>query len=193
MKKRIGLHGAIALWMGIAATSAQAAEVAAAPCVTHAEASSLVIVAAPELIKAAGTACAQVLPQTALIRQTTGPYIGGFQAEAERAWPMAKAGINKIIAATDKGGAAPETHKLVAAMLDSDQIRPMLFAMIAPAVAKSIKPGDCAAIDHMMTQLAPLPPANLAEIIVTILELDSASKTAKGKPDNLPICPMVKP
>ena len=193
MKKRIGLHGAVALWLGITATGAQAAEVAATPCVTHAEASSLVIVAAPELIKAAGTACAQALPQTALIRQTSGPYIGGFQAEADRAWPMAKAAINKIIAASDKNGTPSETNKLISAMLDSDQIRPMLVALIAPAIAKSIKPADCAPIDHMVTQLAPLPPANLAEIIVTILELDSASKRAKGKPDNMPICPTVRP
>ncbi len=191
MKKRLGLHGAAALWLGIAATGAQAADVAATPCLTHSEASGLVIVVAPELIKAAGTACAQVLPSTALIRQTSGPYIEGFQTAADRAWPTAKAGFTKIVAATDKGGAQPDSSKLVSAMLDSDQIRPMLFALISPAIAKTIKPKDCAMIDHMMTELAPLPPANLAEIVVTIIELDSAGKRAKGKPDDLPICPAV--
>ena len=190
MKIGTGIPAAIALWAGIGATVAQAAETAAVPvCVTHQEASGVILALAPEAIKAVGTACAQVLPPTALVRQTSGPYIARFQVEADRAWPQAKAGIGKLAAAGDKSGSGKETSALVTAMLDSDQLRPLLVAMIAPALTKAIKPKDCPMIDHMLTALEPLPPANLAEVIVSVLELDSADKLAKGKPNDVPICP----
>ena len=188
MMKRIPAS-ATALWMALAATSAQAAE-AARPCVTHSEAVGVVLVLAPEAIKAAGTACAQVLPSTALIRQTTGPYIQAFQVEADRAWPQAKAGIGKLAAGSGKDSAGSDTGKLIAAMLDSDQIRPMLIAMLAPELAKAIKPKDCATIDHMLTELAPLPPVNFAETIVSVIELVDKDNAAKGKKRDLPICPV---
>lgn len=190
MTKRISIQAAAALWLALGATSAQTADVAPPPCVTHGEAVSMVLVLAPEAIKAAGTACAQVLPPTALIRQTTGPYVQGFQTEADRAWPLAKAGIGKIAGGFGKGGSESDSGKLISAMLDSDQIRPMVIAMIAPELAKAIKTKDCATIDHMLTELAPLPPANFAEAIVTILELVNKNDIAKGKKSDLPICPV---
>ncbi|MEP7008282.1 MAG: hypothetical protein ABI810_20045 [Sphingomonas bacterium] len=190
MMKRIPASAATALCLAVGATSAQAAEVAQPPCVTHGEAVSLVLVLAPEAIKAAGTACAQVLPSTALIRQTTGPYIQAFQAEADRAWPQAKSGIGKLAAGSGKDGAESDKGKLIAAMLDSDQIRPMVIAMLAPELAKAIKPKDCATIDHMVTSLAPLPPANFADAIVTVIEMVDKGNIAKGKKRDLPICPV---
>jgi len=189
MMKRIPASAAAALWLAVGATSAQAAEVAQ-PCLTHSEAVSMVLVLAPEAIKAAGTACSQTLPSTALIRQTTGPYIQAFQAEADHAWPQAKTGISKLAASSEKGGKGSDTSKLISAMLDSDQIRPMVIAMIAPELAKVIKPKDCATIDHMVTALAPLPPANFAETIVTVVEMVNKGDVAKGKKPDLPICPV---
>jgi len=189
MTRRISFPAAAALWMALGATSAQAAEVAPA-CVTHGEAVSLVLVLAPEAIKAAGTACTQVLPATALVRQTHGAYLQGFQAEADRAWPQAKTGIGKLAAGSGKDGEGAETGKLIAAMLDSDQIRPMVIAMLAPELAKAIKPKDCGMIDHVLTQLAPLPATNFAELIVTILEMVDKDNIAKGKKRDLPICPL---
>jgi len=190
MTRRISVPAAAALWIALAATGAQAAEVAPPPCVTHGEAVSLVLVLAPEAIKAAGTACAKVLPATALVRQTSGAYIQGFQAEADRAWPKAKTGIGKLAAGSGKDGVESDTGKLISAMLDSDQIRPMVIAMIAPELAKAIKPKDCATIDHMLTQLAPLPPMNFAETVVTVIELVDKDNIAKGKKRDLPICPV---
>ena len=66
----------------------------------------------------------------------------------------------------------------------------MVIAMIAPELAKVIKPKDCATIDHMVTALAPLPPANFAEAIVTVVEMVDKDNVAKGKKRDLPICPV---
>jgi hypothetical protein len=44
----------------------------------------------------------------------------------------------------------------------------------------------------MVTELAPLPPANFAEAIVTVIELVNKGDVAKGKKPDLPICPVAE-
>lgn len=175
MNRRIGVTAAMALWAGLGATGAQAAE----SCVTPVEASGLMLVLAPDAIKAAGTVCAQALPPTALLRQTSGPFIDKYQAEANAAWPTAKSAISKI--AGDRDGA-----------IDPEMLRPMLAIMVAPMISKGIKPADCGAIDHIMTLLAPLPPRNAAELVVTIVQM-KGDKDKKGGKSAFDICPVARP
>jgi hypothetical protein len=183
--KRIGLTAMIALWAGLGASSAEAAQaMATPPCVSGPEATSLLLALAPDAIKAVGTACAQQLPPTSLLRQTSGPFIAKYQAEADASWPLAQSAIGKISGAGDKD---------MQAILGSDMMRPMLAAMIVPMIAKAIKPKDCAAVDHIVTLLEPLPAHNSAELVTTVLQLSAADKAAKGEKQGLPICPMVKP
>ncbi len=172
--KRIGLTTAIALWAGMGATSAQAVQ-AAKPCVTEAEATGLFLFIAPDAIKAAGTVCAATLPSNALLRQTSGGFVEKYRAEAETAWPMAKAAVAKI---------AGEEMKDI---LDTDAARPMMSALLAPIIAKDIKTKDCAKINRIVTLIAPLPPRNAAELVVTVLQM----RKEKGPKDDLPICPAV--
>ena len=179
--KRKGIAAALALWALAGASTAQAAEQAKA-CLTHGEATAVMFVLAPEAIRAAGTACERTLPSTALLRQTSGPFLDGFQAEADRAWPRAQSGLTKLAG-----------DNAMAALLEPEVMKPLLKTMIVPMIANEIKPKDCAAIDHIVTQLAPLPPGNLVELVITVLELESASKASKGKKDGLPICPALKP
>lgn len=182
MRKGVSAPAAILLWAGLCATGGQA--VAQTPqCLTREEASGVVLVMLPEAFRAVGTACAQALPPTALLRQASGPFIEKYQAEADTAWPLAKSGIAKI-AGGDK--ASP--------FLDSDLMRPMLSAILAPLIAKKIKPADCSTIDHIVTQFTPLPPRNLTEVIVSILEIVQADDEKAGKKKtDIPICSIAKP
>ena len=181
MRKGVSAPAAILLWAGLCATGSQAVA-ETQQCLTRDEASSVVLVVLPEAFKAFGTACAQALPPTALLRQTSGPFIEKYQAEADTAWPMAKAGIAKM-AGGDK----------TSPFLDSDLMRPMLSAMLAPAITKKLKTRDCPAIDHILTQFTPLPPRNLTEVIVSILELVQADDVKAGKKTDIPICTVAKP
>ncbi|QNQ11273.1 hypothetical protein [Sphingomonas alpina] len=172
-KRRIGLTAAITLWAGMGATGVQAAEAAAKPCVTPAEASGLMLFIAPDAIKAVGETCATVLPADALLRQTSGAFIDKYRAEADSAWPSAKAALAKI--AGDEMKPA----------LENDSFKPMIASLMAPVIAKDIKPKDCAQIDRIVTLIAPLPPRNAAELIVTLVQL-SGEKKENSK---LPVCP----
>ena len=174
MTRRISTPAAAALWLALGATSAQATETEN-PCVPPDEAAALMLTLAPDAVRAVGTACAQALPATALIRQTSGPFLDKYQAEADASWPKAKLAIAKIAG----GKESP---------LDPDAMRPVISAFILAAITKGVKTKDCVAIDHIVSLLAPLPARNTAELLVTILEL----KTAKEKPgpkSDMPICP----
>ena len=74
-------------------------------------------------------------------------------------------------------------------MLDADQIRPMVIAMVARN-SPSDQAEDCATIDHMVTALAPLPPANSAEAIVRGRDRWTRAMPPRARSEDLPICPV---
>lgn len=148
-------------------------------CITTPEAEAMTLVALPDIIQQTGIICATRLPATSLIRRTDSEFLAKYQAAAERAWPNAREAIVKL------------SDPMIDSLLQSDFARPLLTAALAPVLVGRINPADCGTIDRFVTQLAPLPPANTAGVIVTTLRYFKAEK-AKGKaiavPD-LPLCP----
>lgn len=163
------------LWAGMAAAGTAQAQ-GAKPCLPAPEAEALVLSLAPQLIQATATACAQHLPPAAHLRRPPAQLTGKYAAEDARAWPLAKQALKKLT--------GPETHD----MLDSELAKPMIGSMIAPMLAKEIKPADCPAIDRVMTLIDPLPARNTAALIVTILDLSNR----KDKPSAIAICPATR-
>ena len=163
---------ACALVLGASATTVQAATL---PCVAAAEAETLVSALLPDAMRGAGVACASVLPSSALIRRPDGPLLQGYQMEADRAWPLATAAIARLI--------GPEGAPLA----ESTMMRPMLAAMIVPAIVAKMKPKDCRAAERIVSLMAPLPPRNTAALAVTILQIvQEDPKRATGP---IRICP----
>ena len=146
-------------------------------CLTQQDAQAVALVALPGIIRVTGVICAGRLPADSLVRRTSGPFLARYDAEAERAWPAARAGITRIIPMAD-------------VLLQSQFARPTLTSLLVPLLAGRIEPADCGTLDQLVTQLAPLPPRNTASIVVTALAYFKAEK-AKGKnvavPD-LPLC-----
>lgn len=168
IKRRIGL--AAALWAALGATTAQAA----VPCLSEPEAEALMITLLPDVIDAAGTACAASLPPDATLRGGLPALAGRYRAEAPAAWPQARAALGKVMGEQMKG-------------VDPELMRPLIGAMMAPMLAKEIKPADCPKIDRVVSLLSPLPARNTAGIVVLLFTLGT-----QGKPDRAPfrICPM---
>lgn len=162
--------------LALATASPQAPD---APCLTGAQAQAVALVALPEIIRETGTVCAARLPATALVRQTQGPLLARYDAEADRAWPTVQGAIVRL------------TNPAAAVLLQSDYARPLLVTLVVPQLVGRIEPADCATVERMVTLLAPLPPRNIAGLVVTALAHLKAEK-ARGKavdvPD-LPLCP----
>ena len=170
MNKMAG--AAIALWMGMAATTAQAAAAEAKPCLTETEAQALITAVLPDVFQQVGRVCSSALPEQAILRGGLPPLVARYQAPADLAWPQALAAFAKI------GG------KDVAG-LDPRLLRPMMGPMLATTIADGIKPGDCPTINRAVELMAPLPPANTAGLVVLLAT--AADKDKKDSP--LPICP----
>jgi len=71
--------------------------------------------------------------------------------------------------------------------------RQVRSAMEEYEFTKKLKTKDCPKIDYILTQFTPLPPRNLTEVIVSILELVQADDVKAGKKTDIPICPDAKP
>ena len=181
MFQRITRAGAFALALG--AASHAAAQAPARPCVTAAEAESLVLAVAPDLIQQTGVACATVLPASALVRQTNSRLLSRYQAEADAAWGRASGALTKLV--------PPEAQ----AFLQSGTARVLLGSLLAPSITGKIKPADCPSIERIVNLLEPLPPRNAAALMVTIIQLNDADKgrTVGTRPTGLPICPRTNP
>lgn len=159
----------------LAATPAQAGR----PCLTAPEAESIVLVALPEILRDTGAVCAPRLPSASLLRRVDGPFLAKYQTAADQAWPAARGSIVKL------------SNPAADLLLDSSYARPLLASVLAPLLVGRIAPADCTMIDHLVTQLAPLPPRNTAGVVVTALQYFNAEK-AKGKPVALPDLPFCR-
>ena len=159
----------------LAAGNAAAQTTAQRACVTQAEAEAVMLFVAPDLIRQTGQRCAATLPATALIRRASSPLIAKFEAESDRAWPLAKAGIGKI--------AGPEASQL----LESDFARPMVGTLVAPLVAGNIATSDCSTIERAANLLQPLPARNVASLAILFAQADAQRNPGKS---GLPLCPV---
>lgn len=162
-----------------AALASSTAAQAAGPCLTMPEAQAVTLVALPAIIRSAGIACA-ALPPNAVIRQDSGPFIDRYTAAADHAWPAAQAALIRL------GSPA------IAPLVQSQAARPLLAGLLAPLIVGEINPVSCPAIDHMAGLLAPLPPENVAGLIVSGVMLARDAKERHGEHDKtlsqLPLC-----
>ena len=151
------------------------------PCLNTAEAEALVAVALPEVLRQTGVRCAARLPAASLLRQANGAWLRRYDQAADGAWPAARLAIVKL------------SDPAMSALLDSRYARPLLASLAAPMIVARIGTEDCATIDRMATLLAPLPPHNLAGLVVAGLDRARLAKPVAGASNpiaSLPLCPV---
>lgn len=148
------------------------------PCLTAPEAEALATVALPDIIRQTGTTCAARLPADSLLRRAASSMLQRYDAEADRAWPAARGAIAKL------------SDPTAAALLGSEYARPLLSSIVTSLIVGRIATKDCGTIDRLVTLLEPLPPRNVAGLIVTTLQyLRTAKQPAGTNPiAGLPLC-----
>ena len=146
-------------------------------CLTAPEAEAIVQVTLPEVIRDAGRVCA-ALPVTSLLRRPSSAFLGKYDAEADRAWPAARAAIGKM------------GDPRLAPLLQSDFARPIVTSLVAPQVTGQIQPSDCPTLDRLVTLLEPLPARNTAGIVAATLQYLKAERAKGSRRDipDLPVC-----
>lgn len=161
------------LWAGLAASTAASAQ-SARPCLTDGEAEALFQVMLPDVMRELGRAC----PQQRFLSQPSAAFMARINAGVAPAMPAAQGGIRKLLG---PGGEA---------IADSQFAIPAVRAIVAPAIAQQVQPADCPGLDKIVSNLAPLPPRNLAAVFAALLQL---SQNDEKRAPRLPICPMARP
>ena len=164
----------IAALLALSATP-QMALAQATPCLTQAEAKSLVQFALPDILTTVMGTCKTSLAPSAFLVRSGPDLIARYRTEGASSWPGAKAAIFKL---------AGEQGAMLKALPD-DAIKPLVGAGISGALGNSIKPKSCDAVDRGLAALAPLPLANIADLTTMLMELGA------GKNDKSPLklCP----
>lgn len=164
------------LWAGLVASSAASAQ-SARPCLASNEAEALFQVMLPDMIREMGRVCV-ALPANAFLRQPSAAFMARINAGVAPAMPAAQSGIRKLL--------GPEGQFIAELQFAMPAVR----AIVAPAIAQEVKPADCPGLDKIVTNLAPLPPRNLAAVFAALLQL---SQNDEKRAPRLPICPMGRP
>lgn len=176
--RRLALIPALAMALGLSAASAQTTLSISVPCVSQADAEAIVTSVLPDVIENVGQMCAATLPPGALLRQTSGPFIAKYRAEADLAWPHVQGNLKKLIGDSAGGGF----------LFGSEFARPLLGTLLAPLLTRNLQPADCPQIERIAQLIQPLPAANAAPLFVQVLQFaDSKRKDRNSKPV-LPIC-----
>jgi hypothetical protein len=161
------LAAAAALWTGALATGAtQAAPVTV--CVAPREAEAIATLVAPDLIRLTATMCAPSLPAGAYLRRPADQLAAKYAVNGDGAWPAARAALRKLL--------TPEAAQLV----EGDFARPLVGSLLAPLIAKDLKPADCASIDKLLSLVDPLPTRNTVSLIVTVAQLAQRKQQPRG-------------
>ena len=104
--------------------------------------------------------------------------LGGAVAGVAPALPAARSGIAKLL--------GPDMQAIAGSMF----VLPAIKVIVVPLAGQMIEPADCPKLDKIVSNLAPLPPKNLAGVFVGMAQLDADRRKSGPK---LPLCPMARP
>jgi hypothetical protein len=142
------------------------------PCLTHAQLEDLAMFALPPLIEAVAAKCAAHLPAQAYLLN------GGRRLATSLGAESAARGDSAMATLRAMSGEMPSG-------ISAETMRSMVRDMATSEI--KLKPEECTRVDRAGELLAPLPPRNLAGIVVMLAEL-GMDKDAKKKPP-FTICP----
>ena len=157
---------------------AQAAET---PCLSASEFSSLAGYSLPSVINGTAQRCSPALGPDAYLSRSGRQLASRYAERKDASWPGAKAAFLKLSASKNDDAA-----KLIRSMPDTS-LQQMIDAVMEGMVSQQIPQDHCGTIDSAIRLLAPLPPANTAELIALMVGL--GAKSGKGKVGSITLCP----
>ena len=155
------------------------ASAAEPPCLTAPEFTALATYALPSVIMGTVQRCAPTLPGDAFLT-TDGAALAARYGEAkEAAWPAAKAAFLKLAGANLGGGGLMKG-------LSENSMQQIVDTAIAAKVTDALPVERCAAVNHLVQLLSPLPPESTAGIIALAVGLGTRSGRKIGP---IAVCP----
>lgn len=152
----------------LTATGAQAARAVQdrPPCVNHGEARAVMRAVAPSFLVGVMARCRPVLGADSFFTTGGAAMVARYRTAAAPSLPAAATTLLRVAAPADASAQTLLRQPgLVQAMLP-----PMLDALFTQTMAEKLPLDACGAIDSALGMLAPLPPENMAELLLIAVE-----------------------
>ena len=149
------------------------------PCLKPDEARGLATFVLPGLLDGLAQRCRGSLSRDAYLRQPAATLLSDrLRTDAAPSWPLARAGIEKL-----NGSRLPT-------LFGERFVRSAAEGIAADLVLKDFDRTDCGAVDGLVSNLAPLPSANMSNAVAALIAL-GAGRVGDDAP--LRICPVSPP
>ena len=148
-------------------------------CITEDELGALVIHGVPIALAALRNRCAASLPSDSFLNAQSAQVEARYRRDGRDLWPAAREAF--FLFAQDGGQFDAAARKELRSM-DEAQSRRSMEEFVQGEIFGEIPQRDCAAMDRLLAALAPLEPAQAAEIVI--------SMALMARPNNPSICPV---
>ena len=160
----------------LSAVQAQAADVAQ-QCLTRDEIHGMIAFVLPSAITSVAEKCTPALPKDAFLLSRAPQLVSELEPARAASFPMAKSAFMKF------GGSADADSMKMMSALPEEALRPLIEMVVAEKITGAIKPESCKDIDRVFATIAPLPGANMIDLVTEALMI------AGRKDDKMRSCP----
>lgn len=142
-------------------SSAQLSAATAQQCLNQTDVHGLIAYMLPSLAETVIERCASRLPSSSYLNTRGSGLVGELRQGQSAAWPSARDAMVKMAGKDDS------SSEMFRSMPES-VVGPMMEGMVANQFTDDIKPQNCKDIDRVLSTVAPLPAANLVNMVTAI-------------------------
>jgi hypothetical protein len=152
------------------------------PCVTPGEFVSITQYALPSVLEGTAARCGPSLPPAAFLNTDARAMSARYAESSRQAWPQAKAAFVRIGTGMAGSGDNAGAQAALLATLPDPKMQEVLDGFVQGVVVARLPTDRCAAVDRLLGLLAPLPAANTAGVVATVVGLVTEKKGGKLGP-----------
>lgn len=157
------LVGWIAAWAALGGTALAQTRPAGRPCISERQSEALVAYVLPTLIPAMAVRCLPQLGAQSYLARNAQRLAARFGPGSVAAWPEARGAVERVA-----------RIRIPADGIEATLAQGALGAGVSATIAAAFDGANCSAVDRLMADLEPLPPANFASAMALFLELGIA-------------------
>lgn len=144
-------------------SAGQAQAAATDQCLTRPELRGMIAYVLPSVVGTATTRCSTGLASDSFFAARAPQLLLELEPARAAAFPLARQAFKKFGSSKDKGTMA------IFDALPEEVFRPIVEAVVTEKIGDSIKPESCGDIDRIMKTIAPLPSANVTDLLTEVM------------------------
>jgi len=144
-------------------SAGQAQAAATDQCLTRPELRGMIAYVLPSVVNSAATRCSTGAATDSFFASRAPQLLAELEPARVAAFPMARQAFKKF------GGDKDRSTMAIFDALPEEVFRPIVEAVVTEKIGGSIKPESCGDIDRIMKTIAPLPSANVTDLLTEVV------------------------